>query len=1180
MQHTSHSTKQRIRLFALLFSALFLMGLGTSWAQSDLGSLTGTVKDPRGAVIPGAEIRVTETNTQLKWTAKSSSDGVYEFSALKPGVYDLAISVPGFKSTVRKGITVSVASTASLDLTLQVGATSETVTVEADASPIETDTSDVGFGLKSEEILDLPLNIAGQVRNPIQFVELSPAFSGPPPMNNPQNGVSFKLSGGQEMGTDTLLDGGTISFVSPNINITYGIGVEAVGEFKVETNTFDASYGRTSGGVINLVTKSGTNSFHGALYDFFKNRVLDATPWLNNYYDLTDSKPSDTQNDFGGIISGPVIIPKLFNGRDKTFFMFNYEGFRFNTASLGLDTYMTPAEENGDFSALLSTYTIDGTTFLPSQLYDYTTCVSNPSAPQGIACQPFQNNQIPQSREDPVIAAFIKQWYPQAANPNLPYMNTQVTTTNIVDADLYSMRIDQSLPHNQHLYGSYDVDHRPNLTLESNSALEDQAYNQYTHYFRLGHDWQITPLLLNHFTAGFTRRFRLEAGAYGGLNKNIAASIGLKGISSPVPPGLYPILNYIGTPGPNIGDGYQAFADNTYEFNDFVAWQHGRHTVTLGADARIQEFNNRVWLQAGGAWVFAPQNTSEPGIITSGSGFATMFLGAATSENIDLPASVGMRSKYYASYLKDDWKVNDKVTVNLGFRYEIPVSIREAHDQVSYLDMNLPNPGAGGLPGAMVFLGNGPGRNGLISPVTTFHDSFGPRIGVAYKINPITVLRAGYGVYYTNVKEQGYAENDSAGFQGAYNSPTPINPTVPVVLMKDVNGYPGTIPPFIDPTVENNQGPTVIQTPVAKPGTTQNWTLDIQRELPSQFSVDIAYVGGTAKHLQAYLHDPNQGLPQDFAYGPCLEVDITQQVGNPDCAGQPLVPLPFPSFSGSVGQALRPFPQYQNFTLDSSFSGNPFGEYSYNALQAQLLKRTSHGFTLQASYTWSKDMTDADAEYPYMSEWTGNGVGQPQNTYDLSHVRQLSQYDVTNRVIMSYLYDLPFGRGKALLATSNPVANAFVGGWKVAGVNNYQDGTPLSVGTDNCNFGIPTQGPCLPNVVPGVNEKGQTSHFVFGESRILNSAAYTMVQQFSFGDAPQVTHVRELFNRSEDLTLMKALPTGTEHFAAKFRMDFFDVLNRHRDSCFDTSVGDVNFGIASCTAYGPRNIQANLRLEF
>jgi hypothetical protein len=1182
MIHTCRTAKRPWRLAVWLPVTVWLsvaFALATAipgLAQSGRGTLTGSVKDPTGAIIPGAVLDLKETNTGSRYEAKSNGQGLYSFPELPPGSYTLSVSSPGFESYTQNGITVSVGNTAEVNSVLKVGASTQTVTVTSDASQLLADSSDMGTTVPAQLIEDLPLQFNGTVRNPLQFVTLAPGYSGQI-TNSPTEQTSFKLNGGQEGAVDILVDGSTIVLASPSLQMNYGVSVEAVQEFKVMTNTFDAEFGRTGGGIINLATKSGTNSLHGSMYDILRNRVLDANSWLNDLQNTP--KPIDTQNDFGAIISGPVYLPKLYHGHDKTFFMFNYEGFRYNTGGNSLNSAPTQAMLNGDFSALLQPITVYGQTFQPNVLYDYTTCTG---ANQGKTCQAYPDNKITEA-PDPVFKASIPDLPQAPANATSPYLNLEQDSLNITNANMYEIRIDQNLSEKQKLNGSYDYDWRPTGYVIDGAPLDASSTNQRTHYIRLGYDYIFKPNLLNHFNAGFSRRYRQEFSGIGSYGGNWPEKIGLKGVLQTT----FPSISYNYPDGaPMPSNGADQFVDNTYEYDDTVSWQHGRHSFKFGGDVRLQEFNTDVLTNTSGAFNFTSGQTSISSDSNSGFGYASFYLGAASSGIIALPEVVGWRVKYYAGFVQDDWKVSSKLTANLGFRYEIPTPVSEANGKESFVDPTLPNPGAGNLPGAYVFLGSGPGRLGTNTWQNTFHNSFGPRVGFAYQLRPGTVVRSGYGIYYQNLKVNGYGEGDSQGFFGTYNYPSPVTPQTPAVVLSQITAYPGPTPPFIDPTVMNNQEPEFILSKTARPGTTQTWTLDVEQQLPGKFMLDVAYVGDHGDHVQAGMHDPNQGNPVDMALGTCLYQDITAQGPGTPCAGQATVASPYPGFSGTVAQALRPFPQYADAVLDSVTMSMPFGVYTYEALQAQGQKRLSAGLTMLVNYTWSKTLTNADSEYPSQSGWVGNGTSGALNTYNLKVEKALSQYDTPQRLVLSYTYQLPFGKGKPL-ANQGGIVNAFVGDWQFAGNQSYASGTPLAVTSPNWDSGIFACNPYLcggsrADVVPGQSLNGyHGGGFVYGQSVRLNPAAFVPAPNFTFGDAPKALSVREFASHAEDLSLSKQIPMHSDRLKTLFRVEFFNAFNRPGPyTGFNLSAGTNGFGEASNRQNSPRSIQAQLRFSY
>ena len=502
MEQNLPTAQRTWRLLIWMLVAFGLVAGVPGAAQSGRGTLTGTITDTNGAVIQGAAITLTENQTGSSYDSKSGSEGFFTFPELPPGTYTLAISAPGFQSYSQNGISVLVGGTATVNAQLMVGSAQATVTVTSDASHLESESSDVGFTMSPQVLESLPLPFGGEIRNPLEFAALAPGFAGTM-SNNPSSPPSgnFKLSGGQQGGEDILLDGSTTELASANMQVTYGFSVEAVSEFKVMTNTFDAQFGSASGGVVNLVSKQGTNSFHGSAYDLLKNRVLDADSWLNDYQNATfgsssTTKPLDTQNDFGASVGGPVRIPWLYNGKDKTFFFFNYEGFRQVNGGTSLLSAPTQAMLGGDFSSLSAPVTIGGQTFQAHILYDYSTCTG---ANQGQPCQAYPNNKITEA-PDPVFAAASKVMPSAPASATSPYFNINDVSSNHEQADMWNIRIDENLNSRNKISASYFTGNMPYISTQSLGSLYTGGNIQGNKYLRLGYDYLISPTMLTTST--------------------------------------------------------------------------------------------------------------------------------------------------------------------------------------------------------------------------------------------------------------------------------------------------------------------------------------------------------------------------------------------------------------------------------------------------------------------------------------------------------------------------------------------------------------------------------------------------------------------------------------------------------------------------------------------------------
>jgi hypothetical protein len=1216
-----HKTNMR---YIITVFALVLVMPGALWGQAGGGAISGTVHDPVGAVVPNASVTITNTDTNTTYSATTNADGRFIYPALTLGNYQVSVSAPGFKEAVQSGVTVSIGTTATLDIALEVGQTSQSVTVSSNAQQIQTESTDVGTTVAPKLIQQLPLNFSGLVRSPLAFMTLTPGFEGDA-SGNPQSQASFKLNGAGTGSADVLLDGSSISLASPNYQWNFGISVDAITEFRVTTSTFAAEYGRTGGGFVNVASKSGSDQFHGGVYDLLKNKAFDANSWQNNH--LGNAKPTDTQNDFGGFGGGPVFIPKLYDGRGKTFWFFSYEGFRY--VSVGHETTSYPTDQmwNGDFSQILNPQQINGVNYPGRQLYDYTTCSG---ANLGKPCQPFVNNQIPLSRLDPFAKNFIA-LLPKPTRQNEAYYNLDYTLSAPVNNDLYSVRVDQNLSQSNKIYGSYAQADMPVADIYSFGPLFTNDFGSTTtHYARVVETWSISPRLLNQLNFGFTRRFRVENGP-GGLG-SWADKLDFHGYYQDT---LIPNLSI--QYDPTMGSGTMStppgdnskFADNSYEYDEALSWSHGNHNLKFGIGARRQEFNSYYGSNAAPDFSFnnaltSAGETASGAVIdpNSGLGAASFFLGAATNGTVGGLQDTGMRARYWGMYAQDDWKVNPKLTVNAGLRYEIPEPVQEAHCRSSQVNFTLANTGASNLPGAMEYQGSGPGRDGRCSPMNQYFGSWGPRLGASYQLYPNTVFRAAYGIYYTPLKVSNFANTDSAGFFAVgYSWAANPNTQTPAVIPSQVTSYPGALPPNISPTALNGLnggggaatgGPVMLpallpgQNREARPGAVQNWTFDVQQQLPGQWILDMAYLGNHGAHLQSLLKDPNVDSLSALSYGSCLSVLITQQASSPACAGKPVVAIPYANFlndfgsSATVAQALRPFPQYQTEDLDTSFSANPWGNYTYNALQVQLNKRFGSGLSVLSNYVWSKNITDADADYAIQSSWNGGSSSGVLNPYNPKASRAISEFDQTNQAKVAFTYDLPVGRGKKYLGNSNKLIDTAIGGWTIGAITGYGSGFPLGAvqtgWTSGIFAGTATSASIVPNLVPNTSVSGfHGGTYVFGQSTKLNPAAFTQAPDYTFGNAPRLfSGARYFSQKNEAVQAGKSFPMFTEKIVLHVRFDAFDVFNRHSWGCINNTVDTPGFGQFTC-ATGPnaetnnnistatpqaRTLQGNFRITF
>ncbi|HZV59671.1 MAG TPA: TonB-dependent receptor, partial [Candidatus Eremiobacteraceae bacterium] len=816
--------------FLLLFSAAGLR------AQTTNGSIQGTVTDPSGAPVGGASVTGRNLDTSLSVATVTSDAGLYSLANLPPGRYSVTVEGPNMKSYVREGVTVQTGSTVSLDIQMQLGGVSENVTVSADASQLETATSDIGATVQQVLVENLPLEVSGTVRNPVQFITLVPGFVGNVGNNPGSNSTDdFKVNGGQENSTDVLVDGVSISLVSPNTQWNKGISTEGVQEFKVLQSNFSPEYGESGDGIVSLTMKSGTNDLHFSVYDFYRNRALDANSWVNNT--AGQKKSVNTQNDFGATFGGPIRIPHIYNGRDKTFFFVDYEGFRFRTGGTSLQSVPNEAFRAGDFSALLP----------KTQLYDP---VTHAAIPGNILTN--DPNFTPSKVVSKILALLPK------TNGGLTN-NVVDTSISSTTANLFDIKIDHIISEKHRISGGFDYDNTATGGTSNLGPLFGSTTPQNTRYARISDNYIFTPSLVNQFLFGFSRRFRGELS--NSIGQDFPAKIGLTGVQ----PTTFPCVKFTSTPYEgllnNCGD--SQFADNVYQLNDSVSWVKGKHNMKFGGEVRMLQFNVRRLTQASGEFDFNAQETSLNG--AGGNAVASALFGLVNTSTLNYGAFSGVRYKDFSLYAQDSFKIRPRLTLNYGLRYDIDLPASEAFDRFSMVDPTLANPGAGGIPGAYTYFGTGAGRNGRTRPQDTYTKAFGPRVGFAYSINDKTVFRGGYGIFYKPLKEGSFADQDGLGF---FNRQT-ITPTNGGPIQID-NGVTRIFPPegpFTPDGQNGSNGVILVPANSGRPADVQTWNLDIQRQITSNLMVSIAYVGSKGSHLPALNIIPNQVNPSFLALG-------------------------------------------------------------------------------------------------------------------------------------------------------------------------------------------------------------------------------------------------------------------------------------------------------------------------
>jgi hypothetical protein len=1235
-------------LAGLSIATFFLLMVGSTAAQSDRGAIAGTVLDSSGATVTGASVTLKGVDTGSVYKTESSSSGAYHVNDLAIGRYDLTVEANGFKSSVSKGIEIQISSVVSLNVTLQPGDVKEEVTVLADSPTIQTESSDVGTVVGDKQIHDLPLSLSstGQsfVRSPETFIFLLPGTIGQG--TNSDHGSAgvyeSKISGGQNFGSEILLDGASVQRSDSGSAFDQTApSVEALTEFKVTTSTPSAQFGHTSGGVESFTTKSGNNSYHGSVFELFRNEVLDANSWNNDFNQA--KKPRDRQNDFGGSLGGPVRIPWLYNGHDKTFFFFAWEQYR-NRRGLSNDLLSLPteAERGGDFSALLGPGLVDATSgnpvinpcngqqVLQGQIFD-------PSTTQvvgGQTCRmPFAGNKITTLSG---VAQKVLGYLPQPNLTGIPNGNgvagTQQNylnpgTLDHVVTTQTSFRIDENLTEKSKLFFSYHS--REQNFLNANSfdlpppLTPSNYFNYYfTHYLRFGWDYIASPSVLNHLTVGFNRVYT-AAKAPSVNGSDWPQVLGISGASGETFPQFQFNGAQFGTSYPSLsGNNLTLQIPNALVVADSVSWIKGRHSFRFGFDWRSYQYSVEAPGASSPAYVFANYETSfappgqNPNSANTGDPFASFLVGLPDQEGLQVSSHFSRWAQnYYAMYVQDDVKARKDLTLNLGLRWDIETPRHEAIGAQSVLSLTTPNALAPGQLGALVYGKSATGAS-------TYLKNFGPRIGFAYSPEMLknTVIRGAYSIYYAPLTYSDFGSNLSSGTTASPNFQNPDKFTPVQSLDAGFPSYalPGNTQDATLNTFTQN-GLYYVAPSYGRPGMVQNWDLEIQRQLTTDLIFSIGYIGQHGTRLRSNLAQINTPNPVYNSLGAQLGYQVDGSDGNNGPAILSSLGVTVPSWftpgwgsgssSNTIGQLLRPFPQYGGITTNCCLEN--LGQSTYNALQTKLERRFRNGLNLLASYTYSKTITDADSSFSTETGFNSNVFGA-QNPYNLRGEKAVSYQDVPHAFVISYLYELPAGPGKKYF--SHGVGSKVLGGWQISGVHRYQSGGPAIINeyaTANPYSGgnyryslIPGQSVFGSHPVqwtPALNATWNSgcvaTNGIFAAQVPTNpspvncaafedpsAASLSTGGGYVFGNIPTaVGWWRSPWYKNEDFAILKRT-TIREGKDILFKLDIPNAFNRHTFGGIDGNPGDSFFGVAGGGGHGvtnaPRQIQATLRFEF
>ena len=1198
--------------FCLLFAAMTISGR----AQSSNATLSGAVTDPSGAVVAGAELTLTNRATNFEAKFTTNERGEYTFRNLTPGTYDLKASKSGFQNYVQKGIILTINSVGRADVTLQVGAQSETVTIQGDNTLINFENATQQGGVPPDTLNNLPIVVGNAPRSSISLAVLLPGVT----TGASGNAFDARINGGLQSGDEAVLDGASMQqgFMNQSGMVSlqgdFQMSPDMVQEVKVVTSNYDAQYGSSTSGQLIVVTKSGGAQYHGAAFDYHRNRVLNARPWN------ASERPFNIQNNFGANIGGPVPLPKKIFGplgqdsssKHKTFFYFNWESFRAaGGASVPTLTIPSAKARIGDFTdwkdasgKLIPVY--DPTTTRPNPAF-------NPALEASGANQPFLRDQIScngvlnvicPNRINSIAAAYLK-FMPAPNRPgelNNYLLPRAVPLTLINGSNVYMARIDHYYGESDHFYFTYwrqfaAINVASELPREI--ATESPTTPQNSPIPRFNWEHTFSPRITNHVTLGYLNRNE----GYGSLNLDqVGALPQISGVASKL---YLPQFNFDDDGFHQIGNSSGINARNittrpTWVINDLFSWVVGNHTLKFGGEWRNAGGNIRQGTNESGTFTFNRDTTSLP-FITSGHPIAGFLLGAVSSGNVDFRTVSAWypRQTVYVAHAGDTWKMTPKLTVNYGLRWDVFTPFREKFNRFSFFDPVGANPGAGGRPGRLAFAGDdyGSASFGSEFPEETWKKGFAPRFGVAYSWDQKTVIRAGYGVFFTQAFYPGWGGGmslDGFNLNQTFNT-TGFSGIVPAFYLQD--GFPQNFsrPPFIKADFRNGQD--ILYRPVDanhRPYS-QQWNLTIERQLPQNVFISAAYVGNKGTRLPSSLQPLNVLNPFDSkiqALGPRLLEEF--KPGETEHAG---VKIPYAGWreqmtgcAPTVAQALLPYPQYCSRLQGLNEN---VGNSSFHSFQLKAEKRFSKGVFMLVSYTASKIITDAsDNTQRDAATWNASqGVISP---FEKSRNRSLAPDDVPQVLSAAFVYELPFGRSKRFL-NKGGIGNAVLGGWQVSPVFRFSRGTPFFFRSSICNVPGQFRQGCLVGIKPGVDPFAQdVNGFDPSKGPLFNINAFEPLSAFETfgytGSGVRITNLRGPNFKNFDMSIIKNTRIG-EKLNFQIRAEFFNALNLHYfinpggfnisgNFPFTNDIASPNFGKWSGDVSAPRTIQIGARFEF
>ena len=1115
-----------------LYFVLSLLVVSSRSLHAQIASeLKGRVTDASGAALTNAKVQATEASTHVSYTTTTTDDGYYVFAHLVSGTYQIDVEATGFRHITRTGITLMVGQTVAADISLPVGEEQQAITVNADAPLLQSQTSSIQMSIPATSIAAIPLN----TRNFVQLTTLAPGVQLPPGTLLP------RINGGRPRTNEYLFDG--ISALQPEPGqVAFFPILDDIQEFTVEANNVSAEFGRFNGGVVNVATRNGTNQFHGSLFEYFRNEALNA----RNYFSKAPArKPEYRRNLFGATLGGPIL-------HDRLFFFGDYQGVKQRIGVTRISTIPTLAERQGIFTGV-------------SNIYDPT---STTTVNGKFVRQQFANNVINKPLDPAAVALLSHLPTPTSSGA----ANNYSRTANDDDhQNQFDFRVDGAIGQHDHAFGRYSYYNEvenPVTPLPDGSGvisgsvlgsgnvaglsnvLGQQAVFNETHTF--------SNAIVNDLRIGYTRRGNTIAGA--SLGNTASAALGIPGIPTNAAfNNALPLFTFTGFQ--QLGSSastFSQFQTAVWQLTDTVLFTHGQHALKAGIDLRWYLLNTVSPPNPTGSFAFTTTGTNQQGVTNSGNAFASFLLGQVDTFSIDLQRNkIRPRDHIEEFFIQDDWRVLPQLTLNIGARWTLHNPSTEVNNQGAVFNLQTQQ---------LDYLG----QNGNSRSARELHwGNVAPRVGLSYLLTPKTVVRSGFGIVFI----------DQSGITTPFT--TPQFPFIQNVQQKSQDSVNGAF--------KLSSGPTVSAIPLtpdaglgqsvytanrtAGSGYVQQWNLAVQRAVTNNLSFEVAYVGSYIVHVGIPDSNLNQLTAEQLSQGSSLLTSVTnpyfgQLPGSSSIGGRTV----------SAAQLLKPYPRFQNVATYRNNSGTT----NYNAIEAKVEQRLSHGLALSVAYTHSKLIDDASSVFSstVLSSPNSNSL-VAADTFRPYLERDSSSGDMPNVTAISTTYDLPAGRNHRF--ASSGISNVVLGGWRLNGILSLQSGMPITVtqATNNNSFaGFALQ---RPNIIanPSLPADKRTP------AKYFNIAAFTTAPQFVIGNASR-NPVRGPAYRDLDISLVKHTKIG-ELTDIEFRAELFNVTNTPAFSqpngsyvppvIVNGAVQPSTFGAITSTTTDPRVAQFAIRLS-